>query len=261
MSKEEHVWIKAFNISLFILAILFGYFILESYITSNEKGIQFAVAMETLLMALFVALQTMITRKAVEQAEKQVKISENALLYPLKREHTLELREKVIEPLLSLFKEGIEIYHNPNPPAFAVYVKHIKGYSQSEGKIKLFWSKYGSALKGSENLSEVSNSYAGLSINENLLEDFIENHVPVLKQLYNEFIMAIFELNNPIPAGRKKTLIEILKQLKKDIIAVLEEAKATEIFLDECLYVKGTTKEYWQKEVPKKLKEKNQTSI
>ncbi|NJD99516.1 hypothetical protein E3E26_06925 [Thermococcus sp. LS1] len=104
MDNDRSIWAKVFSISLLVLTALFGGFVLRSYLISDVNGIQFAVAMANILVAIFVALQTMATREAVEQTSEQVKLTRQTLIEMKKQRMNIEF---IKNSLIGYLKEEI----------------------------------------------------------------------------------------------------------------------------------------------------------
>ncbi|AEC52234.1 hypothetical protein PNA2_1319 [Pyrococcus sp. NA2] len=210
--------------TLIIVAVNIATLILFIYLLkiSLSNRFQIASAIATVILAVIALLQAALNAENLEYQR-------SLIMFPVMREHTKKLQEEVIRPLLSFFKSiGVN----------------------DDGNVEIFLRDLSLPMSGFETLKDVLkiliDHFDFRPYNKDLFYDLIENHIPILEQLWEEFTGVIISLNNSMLTDKQRQeLIESFKNLREYIINILSKATTVEVFLDECNFVRGTTKEDW----------------
>jgi len=197
----------------------------------TQDYLQASLVLATIGMVFFVGLQTYFSRRSLEQMR-------SSMLLPLMREHTLQLREEAIEPLLELFNLSSEIspiYIDEDKKRVSLIIERVR-----DDRIFLTDDR---VVYGTETLEDLVEYVKYIKANPVLVKDLLNNHAPDLMKAYEELRSKIRSLEMESNPNKKQ---EIIKDIRKQIVKlrkILLELKAVEVFLDHCEFVKGSKKE------------------
>jgi len=200
----------------------------------TQDHLQASVVLATIGMVFFVGLQTYFSRKSFEQMR-------SSMLLPLMRDHTLQLREKAIKPLLEFFDQSNEVpkllIDEENKRVFLV-IDWVK-----MGRLGIPTIVESRVVNGTETLEDLVTHVADSKANPFLVKDLLNNHAPDLKAAYEVLVQRIKSLEIESDPDKKQELIENIKEQIEKLREILLELEAVEVFLDQCGFVKGSKRE------------------